>query len=529
MSDRVFYINGQWLTYSQAHSLGYTIQKPESVKFYTSDLTEVYLRKDVSDNTYYNSSTSEWLDDITDFGVYAFVGSSVMYRINDPIEYTCYSNTVKSDSFTHVIVDEALVPIDSLIDDEGLTTYPCQPYLMVDGVVTSWYDPEKELYWDNTDGKKKWSENPPVIAQGDLQDVFIMPSTCEAYLLPQWEEDLSQTPMRYRVSAFDEQDLQIDSQKPMLTGFNIAFDYDAPIMFAAYTDITELDKTFYVYPDKGVADYTGKHYEQGDAFTGDYMHVWVDSDQDVVFYKAQQQYVFGQSHDEKYLELYWCEDKYRTYQEVLNLGYSPTPSEVGLKASDTNIEFEIDDIYNVMENKSLGYYCNGGWYQTIADLNNAGYYLVEKVTDYIDINNKNSWVYFEYGKTQNSTTFNTSTSSNYVYICKIRGTNDPYLWDGHNWFFDIEVSSGLAFNNLELNMYKYVYRLKDMPSILVNGTGGTRLVTPITLSGNPLNKYNHSEINTQMYLYLCAASNQSGDATYYGTFTHLAISYWKLI
>lgn len=527
MSDRVFYINGQWLTYSQAHSLGYTTQKPESVKFYTSDLTEVYLRKDVSDNTYYNSSTSEWLDDITDFGVYAFVGSSVMYRINDPIEYTCYSNTVKSDSFTHVIVDEALVPIDYLIDDEGLTTYPCQPYLMVDGVVTSWYDPEKELYWDNTDGKKKWSENPPVIAQGDLQDVFIMPSTCEAYLLPQWEDDLSQMMMRYRTSAFDEQDLQIDSQKPMLTGFPIAFDYDAPIMFAAYTDITELNKTFYVYPDKGVADYTGKHHEQGDTFIGDYTYVWVDSDHDVVFYKGQQQYIFGQSHDEKYLELYWCEDKYRTYQEVLNLGYSLTPSEVGLYASDTNIEFEIDVTYKVMENKSLGYYCNGEWYQTEYDLNNAGYYLVDKVTQVVYLGRSGNYVYFEPNITCNSVSFDTTNAK---YISSVLDKDDmttPVLWDGHNWFMDLDETSKLEYNGYTLDPVNFVENLYEMPSFTVS-SNHIRAIIPITASGNPVNKFNPGELNTPLKVYACTnnVSQVSGSRAYYRI---IALSYWQLI
>lgn len=529
MNDTLYLINGSWLTYEEAHNLGYTLQKPNILTFYSTDLVETPVIQDTSDNTFYDSVNQQWVSDIDDLNLYKLVGALIMFDGEIQHTFVAYSSSAFSDEASHVYIDNSFASIEDLHDNVGFTFNQCVDYIVDEGERLVWYDPNTELYWDNRDGRKLWVDTPPVISKSELQDVFIMPSTCEAYLLPQWEEDLSQMMMRYRTSAFDEQDTQMDAQKPMLTGFPIAFDYDAPIMFAAYTDIIELNKTFYVYPDKGVADYAGNHHEQGDTFTGDYKYVWVDSDQDVVFYKGQHRYVLGKSHDDKYLELYWCEDNYRTYQEVLNLGYSPTPSEVGLKASDTNIEFEIDDIYDVLENKLLGYYCNGGWYQTIADLNSAGYYFVEKVTDYIDINNKNNWVYFENGKTSNSTTFNTSISSNYVYACRIPGTNDPYIWDGHNWFFDIDVSSGLAFNNLELNMYKYVYRLKDMPNILVNGTGGTRLVTPITLSGNPLDKYNPSEINTQLYLYLCAASSQSGDATYYGTFTHLAISYWKLI
>lgn len=532
MSDSIYFINGEWLTYKQIHDLGYTLQRPANDTFYTSDLSEVEVRRDTSDNTYYNASSHEWIDDITDLNLYRPIGTSTLYNIDSPLEFTGYSNSVKSDTPTHVVLEGSLVSVDYLTNNEGLTTYPCQPYLMVDGVVTSWYDPERELYWDNTDGKKKWSENPPVIAQGDLQDVFIMPNPGDIYLLPQWEEDLSQMPVRYRSWSFDEQDVQMDTQDPVYRGLSLVFGNDnaltSPVV-AFYQDITELNKTFYVYTSKGVVDYQGNSHSQGDTFTGDYMKVYVDSDDDVIFYKGQEQFVFGQSHDESYPELYWCEDEYRTYQEVLNLGYSPTPSDTGLKASDTNVEFDIDDIYDVMENKTLGYYCNGEWHSTIADLNSAGYYLVEKVTEQIYLSIPSNWVYFENGKTRNSTTFNTSISSNYVYACRIPGTNDPYIWDGHNWFFDIDVSSTLYFNNLELNQYSYVYRIKDMPSSLRNGTGGIRLVTPITLSGNPLDKYNPSEINTQLYLYLCAASNSSGDATYYGQFMYLAISYWKLI
>lgn len=530
MSDTLYLIDGNWLTYEEAHSLGYTSQKPEVVTLYTNDLTQTQIIRDTSNGTFYNSSEHQWVTDICDVGLYRKLDDIILYSCEESAQYQAYTDEYLSDIPTHVYFNDVMSDINTLYSTQGITTYQCESYYIKNGDLLIWYDPEEDKYWDNTN--KKWLDDAPNTDNAVLQDVFIMQNPGDIYLLPQWEEDLSQMPMRYRSWSFDEQDTQMDAQDPVYRGLSLVFGNDDALvspMVAFYPDITELNKTFYVYTSKGVIDYQGNSHSQGDTFTGDYMKVYVDSDDDVIFYKGQDQFIFGQSHDESYPELYWCEDEYRTYQEVLNLGYSPTPSDTGLKAADTNVEFDIDDIYDVMENKSLGYYCNGAWYNTLADLNSADYYLVEKVTEQIYLSIPSNWVYFENGKTCNSTTFNTSISSNYVYACRIPGTNDPYIWDGHNWFFDIDVSSTLYFNNLELNQYSYVYRLKDMPSSLRNGTGGTRLVTPITTSGTPLSKFYSSEINTQMYLYLCAASSNSGDATYYGQFMYLAISYWKLI
>lgn len=529
MNDTLYLINGSWLTYEEAHNLGYTLQKPNVLTFYSTDLVETPVIQDTSDNTFYDSVNQQWVSDIDDLNLYKLVGDLIMFDGEIQHTFVAYSSSAFSDEASHVYIGNSFASIEDLHNSGGYTLNQCVDYIVDEGERLAWYDPNTELYWDNRDGRKLWVDTPPVISKSELQDVFIMPSTCEAYLLPQWEEDLSQMMMRYRTSAFDEQDLQIDSQKPMLTGFPIAFDYDAPVMFAAYTDITELDKTFYVYPDKGVADYTGKHHEQGDTFTGDYKYVWVDSDQDVVFYKGQQRYIFGQSHDEKYLELYWCEDKYRTYQEVLNLGYSPTPSDVGLKASDTNVEFEIDDIYNVMENKSLGYYCNGEWYQTEYDLNNAGYYLVEKITRIVYLYWSGNRFYFEPNITCNSTSFAT-TDASYVNLVVSDNIYGPaVLWDGHNWFTDLDETSKLSqySDDYKLNTSNFVSNFNELPST-TSSSNYYRAIIPITSSGNPIDKFVPSEINTQLKVYACTNNTSmiSGNRDYY---RRIVLAYWKLI
>lgn len=525
MSDKLYYINGEWITYEQAHSLGYTAQRPEVYTLYTSDGSPIVVRKDVSDNKFYDAEKQTWVTDIDDIPVYKLVDEVTLYVGEESATMSGYSNSFYSDIITNVIIDDNMKDISDLYDEYGVTDHKCNDYYVDEGEVLVWYDPSTSLYFDNRDGKKEWSETPPTIQKTTLQDVFIMPNDTSAYLLPQWEEDLSQMPMRYRVSAFDEQDAQMDAQKPMLTGFPIAFgndNLDAPVM-TAYPDISELNKTFYVYPDKGVADYTGKHHEQGDTFIGDYKYVWVDSDQDVVFYKGQQRYVFGQSHDEKYFELYWCEDKYRTYQEVLNLGYSPTPSEGGLKASDTNIEFEIDDVYNVMENKSLGYYCNGNWYPTIADLNNAGYYLVEKIYKVVRPSN-GTYCSIEPNITKNSVSFNTS---NYKITLKNEDNTDFEYWDGNNWFIDPSDSAEFQYSEHWIN-YAYALNISEMPSSTTSSSNSyTNLYVPITSSGTPLNKFSNSD-DGKLYLYMCS-NYTSSNSIYSSYFQFVKMSYWKLI
>ena len=525
MNDTLYLINGSWITYEEAHNLGYTLQKPNILTFYSTDLVETPVIQDTSDNTFYDSINQQWVSDIDDLNLYKLVDDLIMFDGEIQHTFVAYSSSAFSDEASHVYINNSFASIEDLHNSGGYTLNQCVDYIVDEGERLAWYDPNTELYWDNRDGRKLWVDTPPVISKSELQDVFIMPSTCEAYLLPQWEEDLSQMPMRYRVSAFDEQDAQMDAQKPMLTGFPIAFgndNLDVPVM-TAYPDIAELNKTFYVYPVEGVYDYNSKHYEQGDTFTGDYKYVWVDSDQDVVFYKGQQRYVFGQSHDEKYPILYWCEDKYRTYQEILNLGYSPTPSEVGLKASDTNIEFEIDGIYNVMENKSLGYYCNGNWYPTITDLNNAGYYLVEKIYKTVRPSN-GTYCSIEPNITKNSVSFNTS---NYKITLKNEDNTDFEYWDGNNWFIDPSDSAEFQYSEHWIN-YKYALNISKMPSSTTSSNNSfTNLYVPITSSGTPLNKFSNSD-DGKLYLYMCS-NYTSSNSIYSSYFQFVKMSYWKLI
>lgn len=531
MNDTLYLINGSWLTYEEAHNLGYTLQKPNILTFYSTDLVETPVIQDTSDSTFYDSVNQQWVSDIDDLNLYKLVGDLIMFDGEIQHTFVAYSSSAFSDEASHVYIDNSFASIENLHDNGGFTFNQCVDYIVDEGERLVWYDPNTELYWDNRDGRKLWVDTPPVISKSELQDVFIMPSTCEAYLLPQWEDDLSQMPMRYRSWSFDEQDIQMDTQEPVYRGLSLVFGNDDALvspMVAFYPDITELNKTFYVYTSKGVVDYQGNSHSQGDTFTGDYMKVYVDSDDDVIFYKGQDQFIFGQSHDESYPELYWCEDEYRTYQEVLDLGYSPTPSDIGLKAADTNVEFDIDDIYDVMENKSLGYYCNGEWYSTLTDLNNAGYYLVEKVTQVVYLGRSGTRIYFEPNITKNSASFDTSLSGSYV--SRVLNKDDQttsIVWDGNNWFMDLYETSKLDWNGYTLNTSNFVSDMSNFPQN-IESSNYVLAIIPITESGNPNNKFIGAEINMPLYVYACSNSTSqvSGNRDYYRI---IALSYWKLI
>lgn len=527
MNDKLYLINGNWLTYEEAHDLGYTLQKPNILTFYSTDLVETPVIQDTSNSTFYDSVNQQWVSDIDDLNLYKFVGDIIMFDGEIQHTFVAYSSSAFSDEASHVYIDNSFASIENLYDNGGFTFNQCVDYIVDEGERLVWYDPNTELYWDNRDGRKLWVDTPPVISKSELQDVFIMPNPGEIYLLPQWEEDLSQMPMRYRSWSFDEQNVQMDTQDPVYRGLSLVFGNDNALvspMVVFYPDITELNKTFYVYTSKGVVDYQGNNYSQGDTFTGDYMKVYVDSDDDVIFYKGQDQFIFGQSHDESYPELYWCEDEYKTYQEVLNLGYSPTPSDIGLKAADTNVEFNIDNTYDVMENKSLGYYCNGEWYSTLADLNNAGYYLVEKITLTVHPSN-GTYCIIEPSITKNSVSFNTS---GFKITLKTEDNSDYIYWDGHNWFIDPSDSKEFEYSEQWIT-HAYALNLSNMPSSTVTDYNkSVNLYVPITSSGTPINKFSSND-DGKMYIYMCTSYSGGTNSIYCSYFQYVKMSYWKLI
>ena len=79
MNDTLYLINGSWITYEEAHDLGYTLQKPNILTFYSTDLIETPVIQDTSDNTFYDSLNQQWVSDIDDLNLYKLVGDLIMF------------------------------------------------------------------------------------------------------------------------------------------------------------------------------------------------------------------------------------------------------------------------------------------------------------------------------------------------------------------------------------------------------------------------------------------------------------------
>ncbi len=109
MSTKEYYINGEWLTWDEVHNLGYTLTPAELITVYDSKNNEFTLKKDTSDNTYYDSENKIWLSDITDLGVYKLLGTLTLYTSEVPNNYTCYANSELSDTPTHILYNSNII------------------------------------------------------------------------------------------------------------------------------------------------------------------------------------------------------------------------------------------------------------------------------------------------------------------------------------------------------------------------------------------------------------------------------------
>lgn len=167
-NDRLYYIKSlnTWLTYTQAHEYGYTLVKAEEVTFYTSDLQEVTLRKDPSDNTFYDSreeAPHSWVSDINELEsvLYKSLGNITIYQGEAHITCAGFTDSINSNELKYVYLDSEFVSIEDLYNLRGITTYKCDYYIVEDGIPLAWYDSDKELYWNNYQGYKLWQQSPP--------------------------------------------------------------------------------------------------------------------------------------------------------------------------------------------------------------------------------------------------------------------------------------------------------------------------------------------------------------------------------
>ena len=160
------------------------------------------------------------------------------------------------------------------------------------------------------------------------------------------------------------------------------------------------------------------------------------------------------------------------------------------------------------------------WYSTEQELNNAGYYLTEKVIQelYVGPYDWQSW-YYDYRVTRNSTSFRLTGN----YIMNLWLDNErtqPFLYDGKNWKFDIgETAKYKTFSNP-------VFALDQMPTSTTSGNDRYTLLSVITQSGNPISPLVQSDLGLQMRGHL--STNYYSDLSTTTNFK-IVVSYWKYV
>lgn len=166
MSNKEYYLNNNWYTWEELHALGYTKSKPETLTLYNVDVVPVQVvQSNDQDDDYgklYDNVNHTWVSDINELNLYTKLPEQVKIYTGDSFELSNgYSNSLNSQSVSNVDLDSELLTVSEL-HDLGKTLYPCVLYSVSDGVISTWYDPITNLYWDNRVGKKIWSETKPV-------------------------------------------------------------------------------------------------------------------------------------------------------------------------------------------------------------------------------------------------------------------------------------------------------------------------------------------------------------------------------
>jgi hypothetical protein len=160
MADRLFYIDGSWLTYELAHNLGYSLLPQRLVTFYTVDNISVIIKQDSGDNTYYDSENQRWVADFSDINLYKKVKNNILFRGESSAEYSCYTSSVNDKSYTHIFYNSLIRSTNYTYENYGITAYPCENIIADDNdSPIIWYDSSTNKYFDDRDGIHKWVDS----------------------------------------------------------------------------------------------------------------------------------------------------------------------------------------------------------------------------------------------------------------------------------------------------------------------------------------------------------------------------------
>ena len=176
MSDeRLFFINGNWYTYKQAHNLfGCTKRRPQMVTLYTSSLSPVVVIRDVDDSTFYYRDNHKWVSDISYLNLYKSLGKCGLYKGETQVNNECYSSSYYNTAISIVKFNSVITDLQTLYNSEGITQYKCaviqkdangNSLLDRNGNPLVWYDKNTKKYWVGLFGIKRWQTLKPLLSR----------------------------------------------------------------------------------------------------------------------------------------------------------------------------------------------------------------------------------------------------------------------------------------------------------------------------------------------------------------------------
>lgn len=158
--NRLFYVENEWVTYDQAHSLGYSISPQKLITLYDRDNNRVTIRQDSSDNTYYDSSNCRWVSDFYDLALYKKVVTSTFYRGDFSIECSRFIGSITDTSPNYILYNSTIISLDDAYENYGITTYSCVPVITdKNNLQLVWYDTGTDKYFDDRDGFHRWVDS----------------------------------------------------------------------------------------------------------------------------------------------------------------------------------------------------------------------------------------------------------------------------------------------------------------------------------------------------------------------------------
>ena len=438
-----------------------------------------------------------------------------LYKIDKKTNFKTYLNN--NEPF--IIYNNSFTTVENLHNTLGYTQTPSTVWDIDEGVPWSWYNSDNEEYWNNK--THEWTSTPP--KEEDDEEPPILPNPMplvEVDYSYDFEEPIILGGLTTYVEHYPVKEWELgDLLKP------VDSDFTSEDLISVWKDDLSLNVPLYIVNTDG-KDFQGVHYDYGDSILADIFTVMVDSQGEQTFYKDLDTYVFPYLYDSLSVSLkhYWVEsdERYYTESELYDLNYNIYPNN---RVFVTDDPVDITTIYSALYNAIRGYFYNDIWYATEADLNNAGYYLIEKVTQtvYADTSPSGSSInwYCNQSITKNSTSFNTTSTSYVKSLYLDSSLSSPYLWNGYPWELDLELTTV----NLGSTV---VTKLSSMPSSTTTSTSSfTTLYSVITASGNPITPLVQSELGTQLKIYK-GCNYSSSTYISYSSNIKLVLSFWRL-